>query len=203
MKKISIIIFDDFTDIDLFLMWDVLGRNKQDWKVKILGTKLYHKSSNGLNIPTHGYIEEANNADVVLFASGKGTREVIQDQEFLTAFTLNPKRQLIGSICSGALILAALGLLIDKKATTHPRAKQQLISMGIDVVDKPFVCNGNIATAGGCLSAQYLVGWVIDKLCGTEKKKAALQEIFPVGQIELYENLLNTTIHDGHESYDK
>ncbi len=199
MKKISLIIFDDFTEIDLFLMWDILGRNKQDWQVNILGTKSFHQSSNGLNIPTHGHIKDANNADVVLFSSGKGTREVIKDQEFISTFALNPKQQLIGSICSGALVLATLGLLKDKKATTHSRAKQQLISMGIEVIDKPFICYDKIATAGGCLSAQYLVGWVIEKLCGSQKKKELLQEIFPVGQINLYENLLNTTIQAGHK----
>lgn len=197
MKNIALIIFDDFTDIDLFLMWDILGRNKKDWKIKILGTKLSHNSSNGLEIPTHGQIKEANNADVVLFSSGIGTRAVIQDQEFLATFALNPTQQLIGSICSGALILAELGLLKGKKATTHPRAKQQLMSMGIEVVDKPFVCYDTIATAGGCLSAQYLVGWVIDKISGNEKKNEVLREIFPVGQQNLYENLLNITLQSG------
>ena len=46
MKKIVIIIFDGFTDIDLFLMWDILGRNKTDWSVKILGTNKQHQSTN-------------------------------------------------------------------------------------------------------------------------------------------------------------
>lgn len=65
--KIAIVIFDDFTDIDLFLMWDLLGRNKKDWQVKIVGSKSQHLSYNGLLIATHGGLSEANAADVEHF----------------------------------------------------------------------------------------------------------------------------------------
>lgn len=198
MKMVAIIIFDNFTDIDLFLMWDILGRYKQDWQVRILGTKPTHKSYNGLPISTHGNITEANSADVVLFSSGKGTRDVIKDMTFINAFKLDEKKQIIGSICSGALILATLGLLNGKKATTHPRAKSELQALGIDVVDLPFVCNGNIATAGGCLAAQYLVGWVINNVYGAKKKNEMLGEIFPVGQKEEYQKLLDSSIEQGY-----
>ncbi len=56
MKQIAIVIFDDFTDIDLFLMWDILNRNKIDWQIKILGTKEQHRSTHGLLVPTQGHI---------------------------------------------------------------------------------------------------------------------------------------------------
>lgn len=198
MKKIAIIIFDDFTDIDLFLMWDILGRNRADWQVKILGTKEQHRSNNGLLITTHGNISEANEADVVLFSSGKkGARAVMKDKAFLATFSLNPQRQLIGSICSGALILASLGLLNGRPATTHPTAKDELQALGIQVIDKPLVCSGNITTAGGCLSAQYLVGWVIERLYGVEKRREALKSLMPVGQSDIYEQLITSSIKEG------
>ncbi len=109
MKQIVIVIFDDFTDIDLFLMWDILGRNHTDGRLasKILGAKDEHRSAHGLSIKTHGYITEANEADVVLFASGKiGVKAAINDEEFMKAFSLNPEKQIIGSICAGSFILA-------------------------------------------------------------------------------------------------
>lgn len=198
MKKIAIVIFDDFTDLDLFLMWDILGRNKTDWHVKILGTKEQHRSTHGLLTTTHGNILEANNADVVLFSSGKkGVKTVIEDKIFLEAFSLNPQKQMIGSICAGAFILAKLGLLRGKLATTHPDAKKELQSLGIDTIDKPLVCNGNIATAGGCLSATYLVGWFVERLYGTEKRRDTLKEIIPTGQKDIYEKLITLSIQEG------
>lgn len=181
--KISIITFDDFTDIDVFLMWDLLNRvERSDWKVRILGDKQQHTSSTGLMLPTHGYLSEANSSDAVLFSSGKGTRTKMRDEAFLRAFRLHPERQLIGSMCSGALLLAALGLLRGMPATTYPTAKTLLESFGVTVIEQPFVRQGNVATAAGCLAAQRLAGWVIESLLDTATKDAVLRQIQPVGE---------------------
>ena len=100
-------------------------------------------------------------------------------------------------ICSGALIMAKLGLLKNLTATTHPRAKDELQSFGIVVLDQPLVCHGNIATAGGCLAAIYLVGWMLEILYGPEKRDEALKEIIPVGQNQAYQNLISSSIQHG------
>src|SRR5262249_51768050 len=161
--KASIVIFDEFTDIDLYLMWDLLNRVRlPDWEVRIVGDKSHHISTTGLTTATHGPIEEANESDVVLFVSGLGTRTKIRDEVWLSRFKLDPERQMIASVCSGALLLAALGLLAGKTATTYPTTKQLVEGFGIQVEEKPFIVHGNIATSGGCLAAQYVAGWVIE-----------------------------------------
>jgi transcriptional regulator GlxA family with amidase domain len=181
--KSSIVIFDQFTDIDLFLMWDLLNRVRlPGWEVRILGERSHHVSTTGIEVPTHGLIEEANHSDVVLFVSGQGTRTKMKDQDWLSRFQLKPGKQMIGSICSGALALAALGLLEGKTATTYPTVKQTLESFGVTVEEKPFIEHGYIATAGGCLAAQYLVGWVIEKKADAEWKRLILKSIKPVGE---------------------
>lgn len=198
MKQISIVVFDDFTDIDLFLMWDILGRNTLDWSVKILGTEKQHRSAHGLLIDTHGDISEANNSDVVLFSSGKlGIPKVLDNSAWMQTFSLNPQVQIVGSICAGAFILAKLGLLDGAPATTHPDAKSELEKLGVRTLDKPLVCNGNVATAGGCLSATYLIGWVVETIFGPDKRRETLREILPAGQYELFEELITSSIHDG------
>lgn len=181
--NISIIAFDNFTDVDVFLTWDLLKRIKDPaWNVRILAESAQITSMNGLTIPTQGHINEANDSDAVIFASGPGTRVKMVDPTFLSSFTLNPDRQLLGSMCSGALILGALGLLNSKTATTYPTAVEQLKKFGALPVEKPFVQNGNIATAAGCLSAQYLAGWVIENYYGREIRELVIKSIQPVGE---------------------
>ncbi len=181
--KISIVTFDDFTDIDVFFMWDLLKRvERPDWQVQIVCDHCCPVSSTGMKIQRHGLLEEANTADAVLFASGKGTRQKMYDEPFLSAFNLDPSRQLIGSMCSGSLLLAALGLLEGKRATTHPTAVQTLSEMGVTVVEEPFVREGNVATAAGCLAAPYLVGWVVEELLGREARDLVLKSVQPVGE---------------------
>ncbi len=183
--KIVIVAFDKFTDIDVFLPWDILNRAKfknKDWSVKIVGTQPVHRSVCGIDLPMQGDLSECNSADVVFFASGSGARTVIQDQSFLSQFKLDPSKQLICSMCSGALILAALGLLDGLTATTYPTAAEQLRSYGIEVVQQPLVIHGNIATAAGCLAAIDLVGWIIERLLSPQIKDEVLASIQPVGQ---------------------
>lgn len=181
--NIAIVTFDDYTDIDVILIWDLLNRvHLPGWSVRILGDHQFHRSMTGLSVPVHGHISESSTADAVLFTSGKGTRVKIQDPTYLAQFALDPQRQLIGSICSGALLLAALGLLQGKRATTYPSAKATLESYGVEVVERPIVIEGNVATAGGCLAGQYLAGWVIQRLVGEAVASAVLTSCQPVGE---------------------
>jgi len=183
MSSIAIVIFDKFTDIDLWLMWDLLNRVRvADWSVKILGESESHISATGISVATQGRIKEANDADAVLFVSGQGTRDRIADENWLAKFDLNAEKQMIGSICSGALILAKLGFLEGKTATTYPTTKTALEGLGIEVVEKPFVAHGNIATAGGCLAQQYLIGWVVENLVDKEWSDLVVRAIQPVGE---------------------
>ncbi len=186
MKKAVIIAFDNFTDIDVFLPWDLLNRVKirdKSFEVKIIGTAPSHRSSCGIDVATHGLLEEANDADLVFVASGRGAREACKDAAFLQRLQLNSDEQLICSICSGALILAALGHLNGLTATTYPSAAEALRGFGVEVLeDKHLVTHGNIATAAGCLAAVDLMGWAIEKIYNTEMKEAVIASVLPVGQ---------------------
>jgi len=186
MKKAVIVAFDKFTDIDIFLAWDLLNRVKHrdnEFIVKIVGTEASHKSIRGIELAMHGTIEECNNADLVFFGSGYGARVVIKDESYLKRFKLNPEKQLICSICSGALIIAALGHLKGLSAITYPTVYELLRSYGVDVLeDKHLVTHGNIGTAAGCLAAVDLVGWAIEKMYSEKVKEDVIASVLPVGQ---------------------
>ncbi|MBY8607337.1 DJ-1/PfpI family protein [Burkholderia arboris] len=198
MKDIALIAFDRFTDIDLFLMWDILGRNSQDWRVRILGAQPVLHSAHGLAIPTHGPLSDTNRADAVLFSSGKqGIPAALASPDFLPAFDLDPARQHIGSICAGAFILERLGLLPERRATTHPDARDGLLAHGLQAPDQPLVCHGNVATAGGCLAALYLTGWLVESMFDADKRRDTLLPVLPAGQRDIYEALIGFSIRQG------
>lgn len=185
---IRLVTFDDFTDLDLFILWDLLNRVGLDgWRVRLLGEAASHTSSTGVEVKMHGPLEEANEADAVLFCSGRGTRRLAQDEKFLSAFRLDESRQLVGAIDSGALLLGALGLLKGRRATTYPspELKKTLEGMGARVVWESFVREGNVATAAQCLAGQHLAGWVIETLAGAEHKEKALRSVAPLDALEV------------------
>lgn len=188
--KIAIIAFDNFTDLDLILHWDLLNRVNyiggiKDWTVKILGTKSFHLSALGLAIPTSGTIDEVNEADGVIICSGKGTRPLLKDEEYLKRLNLDPNRQIIGAQCSGSLILGALGFLKDVPVSAYPPIFKELDHYQAKLVDEALVINKNIATASSCLAGQYLSKWMIKSLAGEEIAKKVIEAVEPLGHHRL------------------
>ncbi|MDM5248620.1 MULTISPECIES: DJ-1/PfpI family protein [unclassified Lysinibacillus] len=185
--KIAIVCFDNFTDIDVFLPWDILNRVRlvggmSEWDVQLLGTETTHISMSGLRIPMTGDISEIPSADAVIFASGKGVQDLYKNQEYLDKIILDPQRQLIGSMCSGALLLGAKNLLTGKKATTYPSVVDQLKQFDVDVIEQSFVNEGNISTAAGCFAAQDLSAWIIGTLVNETMVDIVLETVQPVGK---------------------
>ncbi len=197
MKEIALIAFDQFTDIDLFLMWDLLGRNTRDWRVRILGAAPILRSAHGLEIQTQGPLSEASQADAVLFSSGKkGVPAAMSNPDFLPNLHLNPERQFIGSICAGVFFLERLGLLPQRRATTHPDARALLQDVDLEPVDQALVCYGKLANAGGCLASLYLVGWLVESLFDAQKRRETLLPVYPAGQEAIYAELVERSIQE-------
>ena len=184
--KAVIVAFDRFTDVDVFLPWDLLNRVRfrdKDFSVRIVGPSTTHRSVCGLELPMHADLEECNIADLVYFSSGPGTREFIKNDALLKRFRLDPDNQIICSMCSGALILAALGILKGISATTYPTAVEELRGFGIEVeTAKHLVTHGNIGTAAGCLAAVDLMGWAIEKMYDQKVRQDVIASVLPVGQ---------------------
>jgi transcriptional regulator GlxA family with amidase domain len=152
--NVAIVTLEGFNEIDSFLAFAILNRVKQaPWKVQLTSPSEQVTSLNGVTIQAQQPLAFANQADVVLFGSGIYTRQIVEDTKIISAFQLDPSRQLIGSQCSGALILAKLGLLGDRAVATDLTTKPVLEALGVEVCDRPFTAEGNIATAGGCLAA--------------------------------------------------
>ena len=64
-------------------------------------------------------------------------------------------------------------------------------------MDQPLVYQGNVATAGGCLAALYLVGWLVESWFDVDKRRATLLPVLPAGQQELYDALIGLSIRQG------
>ncbi len=185
--KIGIVVFDGFTDLDFYLPWDLLNRVhllklKEEWKVDVLCDDEQVTSAAGLPLRRSQPFEFANQCDAVFFCSGPRTRDLIKDKKFLSNFKLDETRQIIAAIDSGALILAALGFLKNKKATTYPTAFELLSEFGAQVEkSESFVSEGNIATAARCLSGDRLALWIVEKLAGPNISKTVFDSVKPLG----------------------
>jgi transcriptional regulator GlxA family with amidase domain len=143
-------------------------------------------SMNGVTVQAQQPLEFANEADAVIFGSGLYTRAIAANSALIDRLELDPLRQLIGAQCSGALLLARIGLLADMPACTDLTTKPFLIEAGVRVEDAAFHARGPIATAGGCLASQYLAAWMMARAAGFDAAAQALHYAAPVGEKDSY-----------------
>lgn len=137
---------------------------------------------NGVEVRGQRPLEFVAEADVVLVGSGVRTRDVVADDRLIARLPLDPGRQLVGAQCSGALVLARLGLLDGMPACTDTVSRPFVEASGVTVLDAPFHAEGNIATAGGCMASQYLGAWVISRTLGDAAVRRVIDYTAPVGE---------------------
>jgi len=184
---IAILTFDGFNELDSLIALGILNRVKlPGWRVSIASPTARVRSMNGVTLEAQCSLADASRADAVIVGSGMLTREVVADAGLMAQLQLDPSRQLLGSQCSGTLVLAKLGLLEGVSACTDLTTKPWVQAAGVDVLNQPFFARGNVATAGGCLASQYLAAWVIARLVSPEEAAAAIHYVAPVGEKEEY-----------------
>ena len=185
--RIAILTFEGFNEIDSFVACGILNRMKKaGWKAEIACPAPQVTSMNGVVVAAQRPLEFAAEADAVIVGSGVNTRAIAQDAALLSRMVLDPARQLVAAQCSGTLLLAKLGILGDLPACTDSTTRPWVVEAGVRVVDQSFIASGNIATAGGCMSSQYLAAWIIARLAGPEAAAEALRYVAPVGEKDAY-----------------
>ena len=187
---IAILTFDGFNELDSLIAYGMLSRismlGDTDWRVSIASPGARVTSMNGLTLDAHIDLKQANSADAVLIGSGMKTREVANDSSILSQIQLDPAKQLIAAQCSGTFLLAKLGLVGKMPACTDLTSKPWVQAAGVSILNQAFFASGNLATAGGCMSAQYISAWMIARLKGVAQAREVLHYFAPVGEKEEY-----------------
>lgn len=170
MITIGILLFPDVEELDFVGPFEVLNyinklRPDSTKVLLIAAAKAPLKAFNGLTILPDTTMDDCPYLDIVLVPGGKGRLDAMQDDK-IKSFLIrqNETTQYTVSVCTGALVLAAAGLLNSRKATTYHTALPELPSFGIiPVADAKVVQDGKFITAAGVSSGLEL-GFYLLKL---------------------------------------
>ena len=77
----------------------------------------------------------------------------------------------VTSVCTGALVLGAAGLLRGKRATTHWASHDLLKAFGAEPVDDRVVRDGALMTGGGVTAGIDFALALIAELAGRERRR--------------------------------
>lgn len=148
--QIGSLLFEGLDQIDLTGPFEVFSRIPNS-TYRIFGeTATPVQDLRGLRLMPDAVLTEAPQLDLLHVPGGFGQEELMDDEEVLAWI----REQAAGvrclfSVCTGALICGAAGLLKGRRATTHWASMNLLPLFGAIPVDERVVTDGNIVCAAG------------------------------------------------------
>jgi transcriptional regulator GlxA family with amidase domain len=181
--RFQIIVFDGFDELDVVGPFEVLQSAKGAGATTELVTVDPPReivASHGLTILPAVQLNVKNPPDVVIVPGGgwlarapRGARAEVERGVVPAAVkSLHEAGTIVASVCTGAMLLAAAGLLQGRWATTNRGAIADLQAAGVNVVPARVVDDGDIVTAAGVTSGLDLALWLVERFFGA---KAAQQ----------------------------
>jgi transcriptional regulator GlxA family with amidase domain len=126
--------------------------------------------ANGLSINPHVAFADCPALDCLLVPGGQGTRQEVNNPVLLEFVATQAKTcQALLSVCTGAFVLHAAGLLSGKRATTHWGSLDRLRALGdVSVVEERYVQDGKVWSAAGISAGTDLLLAFIASVAGGE-----------------------------------
>src|SRR5215211_2603852 len=149
--RIAFLIFDGFTALDAIGPYEVLSRLPESELTFVARESGLKRTDTGaLGVSADLAIGEIPEPEIVLVPGGEGNRPLMSDAEVLDWLrAAHEATTWTTSVCTGALVLAAAGILEGKRATTHWAYLDRLRELGAEPVSERVVEDGKIITGAG------------------------------------------------------
>lgn len=130
------------------------------------------QSSTGLALVPTTTFEDCPDLDVICVPGGIGINALLEDAQTLAFIQRQAANaQYVTSVCTGALVLGAAGLLKGKRATTHWVSHGLLEKFGAIAVKERVVRDGNLMTGGGVTAGIDFALTLIAELFDAQKSQ--------------------------------
>jgi transcriptional regulator GlxA family with amidase domain len=174
-----IVVFDGFDELDALGPFEVLrnaeaaGADLQTELVTLGGVREI-TAAHGLQLRSRAPLTDEDRPDALIVPGGNwlrreqdGTRAEIRRGDLPRIIASYHQRgTVIAGVCTGAMLIAASGILRGRPAITHHQAVADLASAGAEIVQGRVVDDGDIVTAGGVTSGLDLALWLVERWAG-------------------------------------
>jgi cyclohexyl-isocyanide hydratase len=149
-RTIGMVLFPGLTQLDLTGPYEVFSRLPDTTILLLAASREPVRSEKGMLLVPDLAFNEAPPLDVLFVPGGPGIGGAMEDEVFM-AFLRRQGAQAthVTSVCTGALLLAAAGLLDGYRATTHWLSLGLLRKFDVQVAEERVVVDRNRITGGG------------------------------------------------------
>ena len=186
--RIAIALFDGAEELDFAGPWEVLGywaREVAEAEVEVVTVAASLepiRAAKGLRVLPDHTLHDAGAIDVFVMPGGRGTRKLLGPDEPLHVAlrAMAEGGTLMTSVCTGALVYAAAGLLRNRPATTYWSAFDELLALDPSIEprrDDRFVDDGDVITAAGVSAGIDMALHLVVRLAGVDEARATRRGI--------------------------
>lgn len=175
----QVLIFDGFDELDAIAPYEVLqnaAQMKVDATVELVTADAPKEitAAHGLRLRPSSQLDLQGRPDLLVVPgggwidrSGKGARAEAERGVIPKMIrALHESGTICASVCTGAMLLAAAGILKQRPATTNHGAIKDLEDSGARVINARVVDDGDVITAAGVTSGLDLGLWLIERFFG-------------------------------------
>jgi len=167
---IGLLVFPSIQQLDLTGPYDVFASLPGVTVHLVWKTRGPIRASTGLILQADMSYEDCPALDVICIPGGVGVDALLEDRETLEFIRLQAtSARFVTSVCTGALVLGAAGLLKGHRATTHWASHGLLKALGAIPVHERVVRDGNLITGGGITAGIDFALTLVSELLGPEQ----------------------------------
>jgi transcriptional regulator GlxA family with amidase domain len=170
---IAIPLYDRFTALDAVGPYEVLWR-VPGARVRWVGAEARsYATDRGLRLVADATFDDVPAPDVLVVPGGTGTRDALADERLVEWIrAADATSTWTTSVCTGALLLGAAGLLRGLRATTHWAYLDALAEFGAEVTSERVVEQGKVITSAGVSSGIDMALALAAKIAGDDVAQA-------------------------------
>jgi transcriptional regulator GlxA family with amidase domain len=160
-----------------------LGRAEGGYRIELAAARRGPlETSSGLRLFAESAFAEVRGAvDTLMVAGGEGVREALRDRRLVSFLARTaPRARRVGSVCSGAFLLAEAGLLAGRRATSHWASCELLARLHPDVrvePDRIYVRDGSVYTSAGVTAGMDLALALVEEDLGRDLALAVARRL--------------------------
>jgi len=147
---IGYLVFPGVQPLDLVGPFDVFAQFPETRQHLVWKGLAPFDASGGLTLQATTTLADCPALDMLCIPGGGGVEALLEDDDILTfVHEQAAGARWVTSVCTGALVLGAAGLLSGKRATTHWAYHDLLLAFGALPIRERVVIEGSLITGGG------------------------------------------------------
>jgi transcriptional regulator GlxA family with amidase domain len=198
-KRFGFLLFEQFEDLDFMGPWELIALWSQKHQgpqelIIVTESGAPVTSTKGLSIQANASFKNCPPLDYLLVPGGQGTRTEVDNKMMIDFIKVQAAScEQVLSVCTGAFLLQAAGLLAGKKATTHWASLERLKAFSeLDVIEERFIQQEKLWISAGVSAGMDMALAFIAEIAG---EKVA-------GDVQLFaEYYPETRVYPNSEGY--